>query len=194
MSMLKLALHRGLAVLALSLLMRDTFGNPVSVSGRLGRQVVVRESVDPIPPLELPFGPLRPPPKVAWAALPALLAERIHTLGPTEVVIERQAFETIVANLPALGSSSAPVPVQEGNRVLGVRLFGVRPDTLLGMLNIENGDVLQQASRAELGANGYELGDPDQALAAYTHLRWARDFSVRLLRRSKLVSIHYAIR
>lgn len=200
MLMLKLALHRGVEMVALWLLMRGTYPTTFSVLAWIDglvampeatvpapEAVAVPEGIDPAPPAELPFGPLRPPPQVDWAALPAVVGERIHTLGHAEVIVDRQAFETIVANLPALVSSSAPVPVRKGDRVVGVRLLGVRPDTLLGMLNVENGDVLERV-------DAYDMVDPDQVLAAYAHLRRARDFSVQLLRRSKRVSVHYAIR
>jgi hypothetical protein len=186
-SILKLALRRGLTLVALSLLMRGVYPKTFSVLAWLDSLVAEPEAIDPTPPVELPFGPLRPPPELDWAALPAVLGERIHTLGPTEVIIERQALETILANLPPLVSSLPAVPVHEGNRVVGVRVFGIHPDTLLGMLNLENGDVLER-----VGA--YELGDPDQALQAYTQFRRARDLSLQISRRNTRVNIHYAVR
>ena len=49
------------------------------------------------------------------------------------------------------------VPEQENGKVVGIRMFGIRPDTLLGMLGMENGDRLQTI-------NGFDMASPEKAL------------------------------
>ena len=63
------------------------------------------------------------------------------------------------------------VPEQENGKVVGIRLFGVRPDTLLGMLGMENGDRLQNI-------NGFDMTSPEKALEAYARLRTADHLTV----------------
>ena len=52
--------------------------------------------------------------------------------------------------------SARIVPEKEGDKVVGIRLFGIRPDSLLGTLGIENGDRLSvhQRLRDEQPAEG----------------------------------------
>ena len=83
--------------------------------------------------------------------------------------------------------SARIVPEKEGDKVVGIRLFGIRPDSLLGTLGIENGD--------RLGAiNGFEMGDPQKALEAYTKLRTADHLTVAVNRHGKPVDINFNIK
>jgi len=49
--------------------------------------------------------------------------------------------------------SARVVPEKEGDKVVGIRLFGIRQDSLLGTLGLENGDRLSSI-------NGFEMSDP----------------------------------
>ena len=53
-----------------------------------------------------------------------------------------------------------------GGRFAGLRLRGIRPDTLLGLLGLQDGDRVQRI-------NGFELGDPEHVVEAYARLRFA---------------------
>ena len=62
-------------------------------------------------------------------------------------------------NQAELMRSARIVPEQENGKVVGIRLFGIRPETLLGTLGLENGDRLQTI-------NGFDMASPEKALEA----------------------------
>lgn len=67
------------------------------------------------------------------------------------------------------------------------RVFGIRPDTLLGTLGIQNGDRLDQI-------NGLPLRTAQQAQDAYAQLRAATELDLLLSRRGRPAMIHYVLR
>ena len=67
------------------------------------------------------------------------------------------------------------VPEKENGKVVGIRLFGVKPDTLLGTLGMENGDRLEKI-------NGFDMASPEKALEAYARLRTADHLTVSVNR------------
>ena len=71
--------------------------------------------------------------------------------------------------------------------VCGYRgLFGIRPDTLLGKLGLQNGDRLE-------AINGFEMASPEKALEAYARLRTADSLAVKVTRRGAPVTIDFKI-
>ena len=74
------------------------------------------------------------------------------------------------------------MPETKDGKVLGIRLFGIRPDTLLGTLGIQNGDRLD-------AINGFNMGSPEKALEAYARLRTATELDITLNRRGSPVTI-----
>jgi general secretion pathway protein C len=121
---------------------------------------------------------------------PALLDDikkRVRRVGPTEIAIDRAAVDEILDKQALLMGQVRIVPEQENGSVVGIRLFGVRPDSLLGILGIENGDRLQKI-------NGFDMTSPQQALQAYARLRDADHLTVNLNRREKETNIDIDIR
>lgn len=77
------------------------------------------------------------------------------------------------------------VPETDGHgNVTGIRLFGIRRDTLMGALGFENGDALQTI-------NGFDMTSPDHALEAYAKLRSTSDLRVGLTRKGKKLDLEY---
>jgi general secretion pathway protein C len=70
------------------------------------------------------------------------------------------------------------VPEQRGGKVIGLRLFGIRPGSVLGTLGLRNGDRLESI-------NGFEVASPEKALQAYAQLRNASHLHVQLQRVGK---------
>ena len=66
-------------------------------------------------------------------------------------------------------------------------MFGVRPDTLLGTLGMENGDRLQTI-------NGFDMASPEKALEAYARLRQADKLTVQVNRRGQNINLDYNIK
>ena len=86
--------------------------------------------------------------------------------------------------------SPAATPGEETTqpyKVVGIRLFGVRPDTLLGTLGMENGDRLEKI-------NGFDMTSPESALEAYARLRTADKLTVSLNRRGQETNVDYNIK
>jgi general secretion pathway protein C len=67
------------------------------------------------------------------------------------------------------------VPEQRDGKVLGIRLFGIRPGTLLSALGLKSGDRIESI-------NGFDIGDPEKALQAYARLRTASHLRVHVNR------------
>ncbi|HSC87913.1 MAG TPA: type II secretion system protein GspC, partial [Polyangiaceae bacterium] len=95
--------------------------------------------------------------------------------------------DKILEDQTALMQSARIVPEQKDGKVVGVRMFGIRPETLLGVMGFQNGDRLEQI-------NGFDMGSPEKALEAYARLRTADNLAVKLNRRGQAVSVDYHIK
>ncbi|HLM72430.1 MAG TPA: type II secretion system protein GspC [Polyangiaceae bacterium] len=120
-------------------------------------------------------------------AVPPEIAAKIHKVSETEFNVERSVVDTILENQAELMRSARIVPEKEGDKIVGIRLFGIRPESLLGTLGIENGDRLQSI-------NGFEMSDPQKALEAYARLRSAERLTVTVNRRGKPMNIDFNIK
>jgi len=88
------------------------------------------------------FGPKTA--SVATAAKPADAKSGIARVGPSEFAVERSVIEGLFENHSELMKQVRIVPEQDASgKVAGVRLFGIRPESLLGALGLDNGDRLQ---------------------------------------------------
>jgi general secretion pathway protein C len=114
--------------------------------------------------------------------VPADIASKIQKVSDTEFNIDRSVVDKILENQAELMKSARIVPETKDGKVLGIRLFGIRPDTLLGTLGIQNGDRLD-------AINGFNMGSPEKALEAYARLRTATELDITLNRRGSPVTI-----
>jgi len=131
-----------------------------------------------------------PPPtsgKRRRGSVPAEIAAKIHKVSDTEFNVERSVVDSILENQAELMRSARIVPEKEGDKIVGIRLFGIRSDSLLGTLGIENGDRLSSI-------NGFEMSDPQKALEAYAKLRTADHLTVSVNRRGKPMNIDFNIK
>src|SRR6185369_3449655 len=106
---------------------------------------------------------------------PPDMAKGIQKISATEYNIDRGVVDKILENQADLMRQARIVPEQENGRVVGIRMYGIRPETLLGTLGMQNGDRLQTI-------NGFEMGSPEKALEAYARLRTADKLTVTLNR------------
>jgi general secretion pathway protein C len=133
-----------------------------------------------------------PPPAPAPAAggasaISADIKNGIQKLSDTEFKIDRGVVDKILENQAELMRQARIVPEQENGKVVGIRLFGVRPDTLLGTLGMENGDRLEKI-------NGFDMTSPESALEAYARLRTADHLTVSLNRHGQATNVDYNIK
>jgi general secretion pathway protein C len=137
-----------------------------------------------------------PPPAPAAAAanngrptapqVPAAISDKIAKISETQFKIERSVIDSILENQAQLMRTARIVPEQKDGKTVGIRLFGIRSDTLLGTLGMQNGDRLEQI-------NGFDMASPEKALEAYARLRTATSLTVQLTRRGKPLTIDYQI-
>jgi general secretion pathway protein C len=119
--------------------------------------------------------------------VPGDIAKGIQKIGPTEFNVDRGVVDKILENQAELMRQARIVPEQENGKTVGIRLYGVRPDTLLGVLGMENGDRLEKI-------NGFEMASPEKALEAYARLRTADHLTIQVNRRGQQQNIDYNIK
>lgn len=120
-------------------------------------------------------------------AVPPDIAKGVVKVGPTEFNVDRGVVDKILENQAELMRQARIVPEQENGKTVGIRLYGVRPDTLLGVLGMENGDRLEKI-------NGFEMASPEKALEAYARLRTADHLTIQVNRRGQQMNIDYNIK
>ena len=121
-------------------------------------------------------------------ALPSEISEKITKVSDTEFNVERAVVDHILENQADLMKSARIVPEKDASgKTVGIRLFGVRPETLLGTLGLKNGDRLETI-------NGFNMASPEEALNAYARLRTANKLSIKVTRRGQPTSIDFNIK
>ncbi len=120
-------------------------------------------------------------------ALDPAIAKGIQKVSATEFNVDRGVVDRILENQADLMRQARIVPEQENGRMVGIRLFGVRPETLLAVLGMENGDRLQTI-------NGFEMGSPEKALEAYARLRTSDHLTVQVNRKGANMNLDYNIK
>jgi general secretion pathway protein C len=114
------------------------------------------------------------------------ISKGIQKISATEFKIERGVVDKILENTAALMTQVRIVPEKDGEKATGIRLFGVKPDSLLGVLGMENGDKLQTI-------NGFDMTNPEKALEAYARLRTADHLTVAVNRKGTATNLDYNI-
>jgi general secretion pathway protein C len=138
-------------------------------------------------PAATPATPAAPAAKGGPGKVPADIASKIQKVSETEFNVDRSVVDKILENQAELMRSARIVPEQKDGKVVGIRLFGIRPDTLLGTLGFQNGDRLETI-------NGFNMSSPEKALEAYARLRTAPNLNVKVNRRGKPLSIDFRIK
>ncbi|MFI5297427.1 MAG: type II secretion system protein GspC [Polyangiales bacterium] len=134
-----------------------------------------------------PAGPAGPPSGGAPAPVPADMLKGIQKIDDTNFNIDRNVVDKIIENQAELMKTARIVPEQENGKVTGIRLLNIRPDTLLGVLGLQAGDMLKSI-------NGFDMTSPEKALEAYAKLRTAPSISVGVVRGGKPINIDFNIK
>lgn len=157
---------------------------------KLCQALLFQEATPPAPPSAAPApsaAPEPPPAKGAPGAVPQEIADKIQKVSETEFNVDRAVLDNILEHQAELMRSARIVPEKTADgKTAGIRLFGVRPDTLLGTLGLQNGDRLETI-------NGFNMGNPEEALNAYARLRSASKLNIKVTRRGKPMSIDFNI-
>jgi general secretion pathway protein C len=113
------------------------------------------------------------------------MAAKINKVSDTEFNIERSLVNEILENQAELMKTARIVPEKDGDKA-GIRLFGIRPNSLLDHLGLKNGDRLESI-------NGFDMSDPQKALEAYARLAQADKLKVQVNRKGAPMSIDFNI-
>lgn len=100
--------------------------------------------------------------------------------------MSRADLDAFLASPATLLRQLRILPHLKDGKPIGVKLFGIRPRSLAAQLGFKNGDVLHTI-------NGYTVGSPDKALAAYSKLKDAETLSFALTRRGEDATIELKI-
>ncbi len=132
--------------------------------------------------------PAKTTPRRGAPTVPKEISEKIEKVSANEYNVDRAVVDNILENQAELMRSARIVPEKGADgKTVGIRLFGIRPDTLLGTLGLQNGDRIETI-------NGFNMASPEDALNAYARLRTANKLSVTLTRRGKPTTVDLNIK
>ncbi|MFT5356357.1 MAG: general secretion pathway protein C [Polyangiales bacterium] len=134
-----------------------------------------------------PTAPTRPArPEREGAISSDAMESGITRINDTTFNIQRSLVDSVLENQQALLSAARIIPHEENGRTVGVKMYGIRRNSLLGRLGVQNGDMLRTI-------NGYDMSSPDSALEAYTRLRTADHLTLNVVRRGQPTTLDYNI-
>ncbi len=147
--------------------------------GELPRCVAPRPRATEV--VEAPSPQPQPPPDED-----GVLAQVRAGLDQGNRTLSRRALNHLLSNQAVLMRTARLIPHEENGRVVGIRVYGIRRDSLLGLLGFENGDLVTRV-------NGYAMTSPDTALEAYAALPDADSLVVELMRRGTPVTLRWRL-
>jgi general secretion pathway protein C len=118
----------------------------------------------------------------APVGLDPAIATGIRQKSATEFEVDRGVVDRILEHQAELMSIARVTP-----DAAGIRVSGVRADSLLGALGIQNGDRLEKI-------NGFDLTNVEKSLEAYARLRTANHLTVSLTRNGRETNLDYDIK
>jgi general secretion pathway protein C len=133
--------------------------------------------------------PPPPPPDKLASPLPPINAPKPNAPPPFQPPKPQKVVESgppLEAPAPIVRSVRV-VPEQQNGTIVGLRLFGIRPGSLLAAIGLRSGDRLESI-------NGHSVATPQEALEAYGRLRTAERLYVRLSRAGTPVELTLNIR
>ncbi len=113
-------------------------------------------------------------------------SHQVIAVDATHFIIDAGIVDDLTTNQATLLRQVRLVPEMEDGGPVGIRAFGVRRDSFVGKLGIENGDRLESI-------NGHSLADLTHGFEAYTKLRGARDIALTINRRGAPMTLHYHV-
>jgi general secretion pathway protein C len=88
----------------------------------------------------------------------------IRALSPTEYEVPRPELDNILSDIDTIATQARSVPVIKEGRMQGLRLFGIRPESVYQRLGISNGDVITRI-------NGEQLDSMSKGVQLFARLR-----------------------
>ena len=174
-------------VLPKAVFLRQTNGKLCSVAMFFDKNAAGQPTRTPPPPATPPARPSIPGMVSASGGISeAEMDQNIHAVSDNKYTVQKTFVDKILQNQAQLMSSARIVPHEENGQVIGVKMYGIRRNSLLGKLGMQNGDLLRTI-------NGFEMSSPDTALEAYSRLRTASNLSVAVVRRGQAMNLQYDV-
>lgn len=107
------------------------------------------------------------------------LAAEVKVINDTERVITRKTMKRMSE---CASRTERIVPSMKDGKPVGLKIFGVRPDSVSSALGLKNGDVM-------ISVNGHDLLSPDGALLAYEDAKKASVVKVALVRQGSSMEL-----
>ncbi|MDC0746506.1 hypothetical protein [Polyangium mundeleinium] len=142
---------------------------PATCAGSVGAQAAPSESAHP--------------PSEASAEK---FAAGVRKISETEYELTQASADLLRDDQTGLVRSARFVPAQKDGKIVGVKLFGMRPSSVLATLGLQNGDLV-------LDLGGYALTGPDLALEAYAKLKGAKKVEMTIERRGATQKFVYRV-
>lgn len=117
---------------------------------------------------------------------PVDFADDIQQVSSHTYEVNRRVIDDAVENQTTMMRSARFVPDQHDGKIVGIRVFGIRPGSLLGVLGFRNGDRIERVA-------GVPISSPDRALEAYVKIREADRVEVDVVRRGRPVRLTYVV-
>jgi general secretion pathway protein C len=109
----------------------------------------------------------------------------IQKVASNEFRVDRALLDRVLQN-PAELMKVRVVPDARQGAMLGLRLFGIKPDSLLGVLGLQDGDRLD-------AVNGMALRDTETMMLALARLRMEKRLVFKLTRGGKEMDIDISV-
>jgi general secretion pathway protein C len=114
------------------------------------------------------------------------VSSRIQRVSDNGFRVDRAVVEKILSERETYLRGVRAVPDAVDGKVVGIRLLGIRQDSLPDILGLVNGDRLETV-------NGFSVASPETALEAYVRLRTADNLKVQIRRAGRPMTIDYEI-
>jgi general secretion pathway protein C len=116
------------------------------------------------------------------AKLEAEVKSKITKIGENQFEVDKSGVEIIMQHYAKLAGSIRARGTKEG-----MRLSGIKPDSVLSEIGMQNGDLLSDI-------NGFDMSDPEKAVDAYAKLRKAGKLDITMNRGGSPVTIKIQIK
>lgn len=152
--------------------------------------LVVRRNADKPPPATCTSdatGASAPPDLRPPNEATAKFGEGVHRINDTEFEITRDAIKFLVEDPNRIAKATRVVPAHRDGKTLGFKLFAIRPNSALGLLGLQNGDLVTHIGDKPITS-------PEEMLEAYAKLKNAKSVELRLERRGEPKKLLYKIK
>lgn len=114
------------------------------------------------------------------------VAASIRKVAADHVEVPRAVVDQLVANPAAFARGARVVPAVQAGKVIGFKLYAVRPGSVFAKVGLANGDTVT-------AIDGRPLDSVEQAVDAYTALRRAERMVLTVVRRGAPLTLTITI-